>query len=337
MKFQATFSRICMPFRFSVTVFCYILLGCALILSAMNVGVHEDLVSHLWAGALTAEEQFILIELRIPRILLAFSAGAILSLVGLSYQTLFSNPLASPYTLGVSGCAAVGYVTSRFLFPELGVGAVGMFSAIVGGSLALVVLLPFLQRRHIGATGTVLLLGVLLSLFCGSVLFLVQYFLDPSGVVALTSWYFGSLSIAGIAKPFALFLFGVFFCLLAMWLAPALDLLLLGEEYAYGMGVTVRSVQVLLIGVATLLIAFVVSLCGPIGFIGLVIPHFGRIAVGHSHARLVPASFFAGGFFLLFCDTVARYIGGMQEIPVGLITAMIGCPVMGVLLIKRSS
>lgn len=330
MKFQATYSRI------RIIVCCYILLGCALLLCAMNVGVHEDLVSHLFAGTLTAEEHFVLFELRIPRILLAFGAGAVLSLVGLSYQTLFSNPLASPYTLGVSGCAAVGYVASRFLLPELGVGTVGMFSALVGGGVALVVLLPFLQRRHTGATGTVLLLGVLLSLFCGSILFLVQYFLDPSGVVALTSWYFGSLSITGVGKPLALFLFGVFFFLLAMRLAPALDLLLLGEEYAYGMGVRVRSVQVVLVGMATLLVAFVVSLCGPIGFIGLVIPHFGRIVVGHSHFRLVPASFFAGGFFLLFCDTIARLVGGMQEIPVGLITAMIGCPVMGVLLTKRA-
>lgn len=311
------------------------LLGCALLLCAMNVGVHEDLVSRLFAGAMTAEEHFVLVELRIPRILLAFGAGAVLSLVGLSYQTLFSNPLASPYTLGVSGCAAVGYVASRFLFPEFGVGTVGMFSALVGGGVALVVLLPFLQRRHTGATGTVLLLGVLLSLFCGSVLFLVQYFLDPSGIVALTSWYFGSLSITGVAKPLALFLFSVFFFLLAMRLAPALDLLLLGEEYAYGMGVRVRSVQVLLVGMATILVAFIVSLCGPIGFIGLVIPHFGRMVVGHSHVRLVPASFFAGGFFLLFCDTIARFVGGMQEIPVGLITAIIGCPVMAVLLIKR--
>jgi iron complex transport system permease protein len=311
------------------------LLGCALLLWAMDVGVHEDIVSHLFADALTAEEHFILVELRIPRILLAFGAGAVLSLVGLSYQTFFSNPLASPYTLGVSGCAAVGYVASRFLFPDFGVGTVGMLSAIVGGSIALVVLLPFLQRGQTGATGVVLLLGVLLSLLCGSILFLIQYFLDPSGIVALTSWYFGSLSITGIAKPLVLFLFGIFFCLLAMWLAPALDLLLLGEEYAYGMGIRVRSVQVSVIGLATLLVAFTVSLCGPIGFIGLVIPHFGRVVVGHSHIRLVPASFFAGGFFLLFCDTIARFIGGMQEIPVGLITAIIGCPVMGALLIQR--
>ena len=331
MKFQATHNR----FRISFEVCCYILLGFALLLSAMNVGVHEDIVSHLLTGALTTEEQFILIELRVPRILLAFSAGAILSLVGLSYQTLFSNPLASPYTLGVSGCAAVGYVASRFLFPDFGVETFGMFSAVVGGGAALVVLLPLLRRRYVGATATVLLLGVLLSLLCGSMLFLLQYFLDPSGVVALTSWYFGSLSITGIAKPLVLFLFGILFCLLAMWFAPALDLLLLGEEYAYGMGLRVRSVQVFLVGMATLLVAFTVSLCGPIGFIGLVIPHFGRLVVGHSHIRLVPASFFAGGFFLLFCDTIARFIGGMQEIPVGLITAIIGCPVMGALLIQR--
>lgn len=325
-----------MLFRISVMVCCYILLGAAVLLFAMDVGVHEGIVSRLIAGGLTAEEHFILLELRIPRMLLAFGAGAALSLVGLSYQTLFSNPLASPYTLGVSGCAAVGYVASRFLFPDLSVGSVGTVSAIVGGSVALLVLLPFLQRRHTGATGTVLLLGVLLSLFCGSMLFLVQYFLDSSGVLALTSWYFGSLSITGIAKPLTLFFFAMFFFLLAMWFAPALDLLLLGEEYGYGMGIRVRRVQILLVGVATLLVASVVSLCGPIGFIGLVIPHFGRVVVGHSHARLVPTSFFAGGFFLLFCDTIARFLGGMQEIPVGLITAMVGCPVMGFLLIKRA-
>jgi len=312
-----------------------IVLSVIVLLFALNAGVYESIVPRFFRGALTAQESFVLFELRVPRVLIAFAAGAILSLVGLVYQTLFVNPLASPYTLGVSGCAAVGYVISQFFLPDSLRSSLNTICSIIGGIAALCVLLPFLRSNKLRMTDTVLLCGVLLSLFCGSLLFLLQYFLDPAGIVQLTGWYFGTLSVTGIEKPLLLLALSLILLLILRYSAPALDLLLLGEEYAHGMGVPVRALQLRLIGFTTLLVALTVAFCGPIGFIGLIMPHFGRAMVGHSHARLIGFSFYSGGFFLVFCDATARILGGMQEIPVGLVTAIIGCPVMVTLLIKR--
>lgn len=302
---------------------------------SLNTGVQGGLFQKLLTSGLNNEESFILFELRLPRLLLAFAVGSLFALTGLAYQSLFSNPIASPYTLGVSGGAAVGLVCCRMFFPQVLPFGYEWICSAVGGGAVLFALLPLLFSRSGEYMKTVLLIGVLMSLFTGSLLYFLQFFLDPSGLVELTSWYFGNLGVVGLVVPLclcglSLLLFGLLFAS-----APALDLLLLGADYATSHGVDVKRLRAGFIGLTTLSVAFVVSVVGPIGFVGLIIPHFSRLVGSASHSKLIPLSFFSGGIFLVVADIGAKVLGGSQEIPVGLVTALIGCPLMVLLLLRK--
>lgn len=315
-------------------------LGIALVLLSLSfvsldVGSQGDLATKFLFSTLSDEERFVLFELRFPRLLFAFAVGGILALSGLTYQSLFSNPIASPYTLGVSGGAAVGYMlATHFLSRHLPSGLGWVFSTLGGGAV-LLVLFPFLASSARKSPHLVLLMGVLMSLFTGSILFFLQYFLDPAGLVQMTAWYFGSLNVVGLTVPLSLLMLSLFLLFAIFSFSASLDLILFGPEYAESQGVSVKALQGTLISFTTLALALLISFAGPIGFIGLIIPHFGRACVGSAHRRLVPFTYLSGSGFVVFSDLMARGLGGTQEIPIGLLTALIGCPVMALLLLRQ--
>jgi iron complex transport system permease protein len=276
---------------------------------------------------------------RLPRVLAAAFVGATLASAGVVFQALLRNPLATPFTLGVSSGAALGAILAITL------GGAGVASHIASvptasllGSLAAVAIVYALATaRHRGFSTSVLLLaGVTMNSFFSAVILFVQYFADMTQTMRTLRWLMGDLDVAGYAPlaaalPLALAAGAVF-----AWLPRALNLLSLGPEQAEARGVNVLAAQRLAFLSGSLATGAAVSLGGPIGFIGIVVPHLVRLMVGSDHRVVLPASACFGAAFLVACDLIARTVLAPIELPVGIVTALIGGPFFLWLLIRRA-
>jgi iron complex transport system permease protein len=275
-------------------------------------------------------EADIFLRFRLSRTLLGLLAGASFSIAGCLFQALLRNPLASPYTLGVSTGAALGAVIAIVL------DVAWVWTGSVTGALLALALIAsvFLGKRSITATGLILA-GVSVNSVCSAMIILLQSAAGFSKSFAVTTWLIGALD-AFTPKSIAVY---AAVCLPLMgWIiakAPDWDLLSMGEAWAAGRGVPVRTLlwQACLAG--SLLTAATVSLTGPVPFVGLMVPHIVRRYSGASHRRLLPACFFSGAAFLICCDAVARTAVRPAEIPVGVLTAILGGP--GLIWILRGS
>jgi iron complex transport system permease protein len=275
---------------------------------------------------------------RLPRVVAAALVGSGLSAAGVVFQALLRNPLASPDTLGVSAGAAVGAMLAITLhadFTVLGVSAVPIASFAGSlGALAIVYGLSTARRR--GMSTTVLLLaGVTLTAFFGSVVLFVQYLADFSDTFRTVRWLMGSLDIGGYAPigaaaaPFAAAIVGY------VTLPRSLDLMSLGADAAAARGVDVTTAERVALVSASLSTGAAVSLSGPIAFVGIVVPHMVRLVVGADHRLVLPASALFGAAFLITCDLVARTLLAPIELPVGVVTSLIGGPFFLWLLIRQ--
>ncbi|HEX7900851.1 MAG TPA: iron ABC transporter permease [Planctomycetota bacterium] len=278
-------------------------------------------------------------EIRLPRVLLAFLAGAGLSLAGMTFQALFRNPLASPFTLGVSSGAALGAALAIRLgltFSVLGISGISL--SAFGGALGALLLVYGIgtARRGLGPA-VMLLAGVAASYFFSSVLLLVQNLSGFSDSLRIVRWLMGGLETVGYGPVIDLLPFAVFGVAVVFLHARELNLLSLGDELAVSRGVRVARVRAVLFVAATLMVGGVVAVCGPIGFVGMVAPHIARLLIGSEHRHLTPASFLMGGIFLVVCDAIGRTVIAPAEIPVGVVTALPGGPFFVWLLLRRSS
>jgi len=280
--------------------------------------------------------QRIFLELRLPRILLAFAVGGTLALAGLLFQTLFRNSLMTPFTLGVSGGAVLGagVAIKLGLTLILGISAVSLFGFM--GALFTVILLILLSRYLKRAEQeSLLLLGIALSFFYTSALMVIFYLSSFTETATIMRFTMGSLSIVGyesviISSAIALVLLGV------LWLKRfELQILAISDEQASLKGINTTRLSYLFLIITSLAIGIIVSLTGPIGFIGLIIPHMIRRIYKRSVSKLIFPVFLLGGFFLLACDTLARYLSSGSEIPIGVITALIGGPFFIYLIISK--
>ena len=278
-------------------------------------------------------------DLRLPRVIFAFGAGVILSLSGLLFQTLFRNALMTPYTLGISSGAVLGagiaikLGLSALLF---GISAVSIFGFL--GALFTVFLLLFLsQFLRAGQQQSLLLLGIALSLFYSSALMIVFYMGSAVQNDTLIRFTMGSLSIIGWEHPLILTL--IAFALFSVMIMKRFELQLLSvsEEQAKLKGVSTKSVTLLLLIVSSLAIGTLVSIAGPIGFIGLISPHIVSKFYPVSVANRITKTALFGGFFLVVCDTLTRAINTQSELPIGIVTAAIGAPFFIYLIISRST
>jgi len=276
---------------------------------------------------------------RLPRALAGALVGAALASSGVVLQALLGNPLASPFTLGVSAGAALGAMLA-ITFP-VGLSFLGLSSvplaSLAGalGAAAVVYGLATLRRRGL-STNVLLLAGVTLNAFFSAVILFVQYLSDQTQTFQAVRWLMGDLDIASY-RPLvtALPLVGAaFFCF--AWLPRALNLLTLGPDAAASRGIDVVGAQRLAFFSSSLATGAAVSLAGPIGFIGIVVPHLVRLLVGSDHRVVLPASALFGAAFLVACDVVARSLLAPMELPVGIITAMIGGPFFLWLLVRRT-
>lgn len=277
----------------------------------------------------------ILLTARLPRIVLAAAVGSSLALAGLAAQTLFCNPLASPYIVGVSSGASVGAVGAMLLMGT----AAGVTFAIlpvfsIAGGLVVTSIVFFLarQRGHFGHA--LLLAGIAIGAFCSSLTAAALY-LAGERLQTMVFWLMGGLWRANwrdvlLMVPVA----GA--ALVAMTvLAPAMNVALVGERSARDLGVSVGRLQRLLLVIIAVTTAVAVSLTGIIGFVGLVVPHLLRLLIGADHRRLVPATAAGGALLLLVADTLARTLASPTEIPVGIVTAIVGAPIFLWLLQRR--
>lgn len=284
-------------------------------------------------------ESDILWKIRMPRVAGAFMAGCILSLCGMIFQAVFRNPLASPYTLGVSSGASFGAALGLrlgFSFSFLGFGGTGIF-AFCGALLTILMVYGFSRLRRTLSSASMLLAGISVGFFFSSLILLLQYLSSLVHSFRITRWIMGSLDFMDWSLTVRMAPF-FFLALLTAYAARfGLNVLATGEELAIGRGMNTERTKALLFVIVSLCVGGVVSTCGPIGFVGIMVPHICRGLVGSDHRYLVPATFLGGGIFLAFCDALARSVMAPAEVPVGVITSILGGPFFLWILLRRKS
>jgi iron complex transport system permease protein len=300
-----------------------------------------DGLAELTGGSINSQTHTILIDIRLPRILLAIAVGAVLASTGAVMQGLFRNPLADPSLIGVSSGASVGaslmivtaggFIKSGALL-GLSLVAVGAF---VGG-FAATLLVYRLATSGIGTSVTTMLLaGIAIGALAGALNSLLSYFSDNDMLRQISLWQMGNLSGASWTKVIVM---GAV-ALLLMGLFPreskALNALLLGESEARHLGIDVQRVKRRLIVLTALGVGVSVALAGLVGFVGLIMPHIVRLAIGPDHRWLVPASALAGATLLLIADSLARIVVIPAELPTGILTALLGAPFFVALLLQQ--
>ncbi len=305
----------------------------SLILSGMTGSVHIPLADlfgalsellHGQAQTLAAT----LLDLRLSRALTAFVTGAALSLAGVMMQALLRNPLADPYVLGISAGASVGALAALLFACAVWV----VDSAAFAGAVAVSMMLYLLARRDLrggtaaeGGTALLLLTGVILSSACMAMVTLMLSIAPESRLRSMVFWMIGDLAGAPMrALPWIVLTGALLFALRS---ARSMNVMALHAEAAATLGIRVGALRKGLFFVSGLLTASAVTSAGSIGFVGLIVPHACRFAVGPDHRLLIPAATLAGGTFLLLADTLARTIIAPQQLPVGVVTALIGAPV----------
>lgn len=281
-------------------------------------------------------EHTILFDVRLPRILLGLAVGGALSLAGVILQGMFRNPLVEPYTLGISGGAALGVCLNIVLRLSSRCGIWSLPISGFIGAITAVFLVYFLStKKNVLNIRDLLLIGVMISFISSSLVMLVMAVSRLEDLHGIVFWIMGSLEepnrfLVRLTLIVALLSLGIsyLFCL-------DLNALALGEEEALHLGVSVENTKRLLFVLASVTTGLSVSVAGVIGFVGLVVPHFMRSFLGGDHRILLAASFLCGGAFLIFCDTLARTIISPMELPVGVITGILGGSVFVYALSRR--
>jgi iron complex transport system permease protein len=257
----------------------------------------------------------------------------------MSFQALFRNPLATPFTLGVSSGAALGaavFIRFGLAFSILGISGTSL-AAFGGAMLAVALVYGLTQLKGGFSTTTLLLAGIAISFFFSSLILFIQYVSGLTHSFRIVHWMMGSLTSADYGKLVNLLPFFGTGSLLLVFLHREMNLLMVGEDIAISRGVNVGLVKKLIFLAASLMVGGVVAVCGPIGFVGMMSPHICRLLVGADHRFLTPASFLFGGLFLALCDTLSRMLIAPSEIPVGVLTALLGGPFFIWLLLNRKS
>ena len=320
--------------RSTILFFILITLTLSLFLLDLAVGAVNIPVCDVWA-ALTGGDcphatKKIVLNIRLIKAVVALLAGAALSVSGLQMQTLFRNPLAGPYVLGISSGASLGVA----LVVLAGVGSsIGIAGAAWVGAAAVLIVITAVGRR-IKNIMVILILGMMFSSGVGAVVQILQYFSHEESLKAFVIWTMGALGDVTLPQLTLLGLSVAVGLLLAVLTIKPLNLLLFGEEYAVTMGLDSRHSRGLLFLSTTLLAGTITAFCGPIGFIGLAIPHVTRILFQNSdHRVLLPGTTLSGASILLFCDVISKIF----TLPINAITALLGIPIVVWVVLRNKS
>lgn len=305
--------------------------GCLVLFSACYLMVGEIFISPFHTP--TPLEQQLVMQLRLPRLCAAIIIGAALAVSGASLQVLLGNVLAEPGVLGISGGASVMMVGLLFFFPVLATPLGFMFAAMIGSMVFTLILVSVARRKGLTTT-RLLLIGVALGILSSAIVTWAFYFSDDLSLRQLMYWLMGS--IGGIS--WSQHLVTLFMLPVIIWLCfqgKVLDKLMMGEVHAKQLGVDIAAVRWKLILAVSLLVGGAVALGGMIGFIGLVIPHLLRMALGTENKYLLPLSALCGGAFLVAADIIARTSLHAAELPLGVVTTSIGAPIFIWMLVKN--
>ena len=292
--------------------------------------------AHLFDPA--SREAMILLQLRLPRTLLAFLSGGILALSGLLFQVLFRNPLTTPFTLGISGGATLGasaaILTGWGTVYWLGIPAMAYFG--FGGALSTLFLIYALSRKMpAGGGNRLVLVGIALSYLYGALLLLFYYLSDFEESFMITRYTMGSLLTTGMREIMLTGAGALLLLAVAFRYRKALTYLSVSHDFAWLQGIDVEKVTMRLFLLISLSVGILVSVTGPIGFIGLVVPHMVRLMLLRTVSELIWPVFFFGGLFLLLCDILSRKLPTFSPLPVGIVTSMIGGAIFVMILLKR--
>lgn len=328
----------------SRTSLCFLLLGLltlVLLVADLFVGSvrlpASDVVAAFTGGDCPAESRYIVLNIRLLKAITALFAGAALSASGLQMQTLFRNPLAGPYVLGVSSGASLGVALFLLGAPLLGVAnhslvqSLGLTGAAWLGS-ALVLLAVMAVGRRIKDIMVILILGMMFGSGIGSVVEILQYLSNEAALKSFVIWTMGSLGDVTASQLGLLLPPVIVGLLLSVASIKPLNMLLLGENYARTMGLNIVRVRTMLFLSTVLLAGTVTAFCGPVGFIGLAVPHLARMLFAAAdHRVLMPASMLAGSALLLLCDLLSKSL----TLPINTVTAMMGIPVVILVVVRN--
>jgi len=331
-----------------LAIILYVVVVIALKLGAVQVslyGLGRDLIRVLLgqSSAISSDYGMIVVDIRLPRILLAIVVGASLSVAGASFQALLRNPLADPYVLGVSSGAAVGAILALMLENQLSLssefaGLITPLGAFLGAAITISGVYLLGHREGQIDSNTLLLGGVITMSFLQAIITFLMSTLAGGNLRGASFWLMGSLST--LPPKSLLYLVGIGFLVAAGAIyttASDLNLLLAGEREATHLGVDVPRVRVVVYVAASILTAFAVSVSGSIGYVGLLVPHAMRLLYGSDHRMLLPTSAFGGAIAVVIADTIARTVIAPSEISVGAVTALVGAPFFIYLLRRRLS
>lgn len=331
--------------RFSVTPRNVVLVAaamCLLLGLAVAASLMMGVVRLPWHEVWTAlrspgtnpEAAVIVREIRLPRIMLAILVGAALSVAGTALQALLRNPLADPYVLGISSGAAVGAIIALWAGGRI---AAASPAAAFGGAV-ITMLWVYLLGRRSGrlASYTLILAGVVTASFLSAVILFMLTLLSTRDIRGIAFWLMGDLSVAPSAELRLLAPAIILAIAVLYFFAKDLNVLLLGVEEAAHLGVNVARVETAVYILASLLTGMAVSASGAIGYLGLLVPHLGRMLVGNDHRMLLPVAAIGGAVLLVLSDTLARTVVAPGELPVGAVTAIAGAPVFIYLLRKTA-
>ena len=307
-----------------------VFIGLLLILATLVlVGASQGALKITFASLQDAHYRDIWLNIRLPRVLLAVLVGGALATAGVIMQGLFRNPMADPGLLGVSSGSAL-MVGVAIIFPVSLPAAFLLYEqmifAVIGSLVVCAVIFLISLRHQHGGMIQLLLAGIAINALCGAAIGILSYVGDEQQLRQLTLWMMGSLGQAQWPTLLVAASFALPVMIATAWLATTLNLLQLGDEEAHYLGVNVKRKRQLLLLLSSLLVGAAVSVSGVIGFIGLVIPHLIRMTIGADHRWLLPCSTLAGACLLLVADTLARTLVQPAEMPVGLLTSLIGGP-----------
>ncbi len=275
-------------------------------------------------------------DLRVSRVLLAFFVGGILSLGGLIFQIIFKNELITPYTLGIASGTTLFTAIAIVFFPMLNISISSVF-----GSIVTILILYFISKRInqnsvAVSTNSILLIGISLSYFYGSALMLVFYMSNLQENYSIIRFTLGSLDTVGFTNSFIIMCVSMIFYAIIYFNKQKIKLLLICNDTAFLKGLNVNKTTLILLIVVSLSVGISISFVGPIGFIGLVIPHVIKLIYKQSADKLFFPVFFFGGIFLVFSDLISRNLNTASTLPIGVVTAFIGAPFFVYLLIRRN-
>lgn len=281
---------------------------------------------------LNEKQQVILFDIRLPRVFLGACVGAALAVAGAGLQSLLRNPLAEPYLLGVSNGAALGTMLAFVFFESYEFSRPVL--AFTGAGLATFTVYQMARSRMGMNAERLVLSGVIVTTFLSSVIVLLTSLLDATKLRSFTFWLLGDLSQATKNGFYLTLIVGVIGTLVMTSQAKALNLMMIGERDAFDFGVRTGRVRLIVFATASALVGTSVAASGSVGYVGLIVPHMVRLAVGSDNRLVIPFSAIAGAIFVTLADTAARTAIAPRELPVGAITALIGCPLF-IYLLKR--